>query len=85
MISRMTNEAALELLETVFNSGAETIGTGIIEGYVYGIDVAEARADVESFLSTLDEGPDPDSIEIHSDYSDEADMAGVRIVIKTEA
>lgn len=81
---RLTNPEAMELLETVFEVSPDTITEGLIEGFVVGIGVDQATADIESYLSTKEGDVEPGSVEVHSDYWDEADLSGVRIVLKTE-
>lgn len=83
-MTRMTNSDAMELLETVFEVSPETITAGLIEGFVVGIGTDQATTDIESYLATKDSTVEAGSVEVHSDYWDEADLSGVRIVIKTE-
>ena len=84
MTRRMTNTEAMELLETVFEVSPETITDWLIEGFVFGVVVDQATSDIESYLATKDESFEADSFQVHRDYWDDADLDGVRIVIKTE-
>ena len=84
MTRRMTNDEAVDLLEAVFDVPPWVESVGLVEGVAVDIDVSQARADVESFLALRPGDIDPESIEIHGDYSDEADAPAVRVVIRTE-
>jgi hypothetical protein len=84
MSRRMTNDEALDLIETVFESGIDGIATGMIDATIADMDVGRARADIDSFLAMRLGDIDPDSIQIHPDHSDETDLPMVRIIVKTE-
>ena len=84
MTRRMTNDEAVDLLEAVFEVSPESEAIGLVEGFAIDIDVSQAQADIDSFLALRPGDIDPESIEIHPDHCDEADLAAVRIVVKTE-
>lgn len=84
MIRRMTNDEAIDLIETVFEQGVDGIATGMIDATVADMDVQRAQADIDSFLSMFPGQIDPETIEVHSDRSDETDLPMVRVIIKTE-
>ena len=78
-----TPSEALEFLETTFNTGPDSICTGMVDATIAGVDVAQASADLESYLSIIAALIDPDSITIMRDVIDGSDMDAVRIIIKT--
>lgn len=84
MPRRMTLDEATDLLEVAFNVSPETIESSLIEVFVADVDMDLARSDIESFLAVKPGNIDPESIELHPDFWDEADLSGVRIVIKLE-
>ena len=81
---RMTNEEAMDLIETVFDQGVDGIATGLIDATIVDMDVQRAQADIDSFLAMYPGQIDPETIEVHSDRSDETDLPMVRVIIKTE-
>lgn len=83
MTRRMTQQEALDFIETAFNCGPDGIAPGLIDATVAGIDVEQAQTDLESYLSIVPALIDPDSIQIHADRIEDSDMAAVRIIIKT--
>jgi len=84
MSRRMTTGEALDLLETVFEASPDTIGTGIVEGFVVDMDQGRASDDIASFLAIRPGDVNPDSIAVYPDHCDETGQSAVRIVIKTE-
>jgi hypothetical protein len=85
---RFTFSEAVDAMSTVFDVEAEmmTIGldrTGLVEAFVYDMDVSEARAAMDGYFAITPSSIDPDSIEYHPDHVDGDDTAAVRIVIKT--
>lgn len=79
---RMSLDEAYDLLEVAFNAAPELIETSLVEAFIADMDMDRARADIDSFLAIRPGSIDPDSIELHPDYWDEADLSGVRLVIK---
>jgi len=80
----MTRTEAIEMIETTFDVSPDTITTGLLEVFVADMSVAQARADLSSYLSVIASSIDPDSITIHRDEIDGSDMDCCRIVIKTQ-
>ena len=80
---RLTRSEALEMVETTFDVSPDTITQGLLEVFVADMSVAQARLDLSSYLSVIAATIDPDSIEVHYDQLDGADMDCCRIVIKT--
>lgn len=85
MTRRMTPSEATDLIEQVFEMEPDHSSAGLIELYVAGMDVGQARQDVESYLAFIPGDFDPDSIQITPDNDDESDMDLIRVVIRTEA
>ena len=83
MIRFFTPSEALEFLETTFNTGPDSMCTGLIEATIAGVDVDRARTDLESYLSIIAAPIDPDSITIRRDVIEGSDMDAVAITIKT--
>ena len=81
---RMTRTEAIEMIETTFDVGPDTITTGLLEVFVADMSVAQARLDLFSYLSVIAASIDPDSITIHRDEIEGSDMDCCRIVIKTQ-
>jgi len=76
-------EADELVVDRLFGSG-EQINASTYEGGVYDLDMTEAMAEVEMFLTSLARTIDPDSIKITPDWIDEMDLPCVAITIRTE-
>lgn len=77
------DEAAELVVDRLFGSG-EQVNASTYEGGVYDLDMTEAMAEVEMFLTSLARTIDPDSIKITPDRIDEMDLPCVAITIRTE-
>jgi hypothetical protein len=81
---RMTTSEATQLLEEAWNTAPDTAGSGLVEAYVLDVDVTDATSDVESYIASLPEMIDPDTVTITPDNIEDWDVHCVRVAIKTE-
>ncbi len=77
------DEAAELVVDRLFGSG-EQVNASTYEGGVYDLDMTEAMAEVEMFLTSLARTIDPDSIKITPDRIDDMALPCVAITIRTE-
>ena len=80
---RMTRSEALEMIETTFDVSPDTITQGLLEVFVADMSVHQAQLDLSSYLSVIAATIDPETIQIHYDAIDGADLDCCRIVIRT--
>lgn len=83
MSRRMTNDEAAEMIETVFEQGVDTIGTGIVSATVGDMDVSTAQKEIDGYMHIVPGDIDPDSITILRDVVEGSDIDCVAITIKT--
>lgn len=86
MTRLLSCEEAMDMIETVFETGIETLNLSLVEAFIGDMDVARAKADVESYLAYLASDVDLDSIQITPDQTDDPPgIDCVRITIRTGA
>lgn len=84
MTRRMTNDEALAMIETAFDTEPETISTGVVEVTVWNTTSDQAQCDIYSFLAWIAQDIDPTSIEVKPDHCDEDDSPAARIIVRTQ-
>lgn len=85
MPRRMTVSEAVELLEQCFEASPDQVNPSLVEIYVSGLDVGQARQDIESYLAFIPNDYDADTISVTPDHDDETRLDMVRVTIMTEA
>lgn len=81
---RLTSAEAAQFLEDTLDCSLDMIGTGVVEAWHYDATVDQVRADLESYVATLDAQIDLSSVSITADRADGGNVPCVHIFIRTE-